>query len=81
MPWCPKCKAEFREGFSVCNTCHVPLIDHIPDGTETIAEPAQPDEDWLREDGKRTKLLRLLRTLIILFLALAVVLLLADKGI
>ena len=48
MPWCPKCKAEFREGFSVCNTCHVPLIDHIPDGTETIAEPAQPDEAWLR---------------------------------
>ena len=81
MPWCPKCKAEFREGFSMCKTCHGPLIDHIPDGTETIVEPPQPDEAWLREDGKRTRLLRLLRTLIILFLALAVVLLLADKGI
>lgn len=26
MPYCPKCRAEFREGFSMCNTCGVPLI-------------------------------------------------------
>jgi hypothetical protein len=24
--YCPKCKAEFREGFDHCNTCHVELI-------------------------------------------------------
>lgn len=30
MPWCPKCKAEYREGFTQCNTCHVPLVDTLP---------------------------------------------------
>ena len=30
MPWCPKCKAEYREGFTECNTCHVPLVDELP---------------------------------------------------
>lgn len=26
MPWCPICKAEYREGFNNCNDCKVPLV-------------------------------------------------------
>lgn len=79
MPWCPKCKAEFRTGFTTCNTCHIPLIDHEPDGTEQFEEP-QYDEKWLNDDPKRTRLLRILRALIVLFIFLAIALLLAGKG-
>ncbi len=27
MPWCPKCKNEYREGFSVCADCGSVLVD------------------------------------------------------
>ena len=30
MPWCPKCKAEFREGITtICNDCNVELVDEL----------------------------------------------------
>lgn len=32
MPWCPKCKTEYREGFTVCANCHVPLTEQCPEG-------------------------------------------------
>lgn len=35
MPWCPKCKSEYREGFTECATCHVPLVDELPEEDET----------------------------------------------
>jgi len=28
MPWCPKCKAEYRDGFSQCTDCNISLIDN-----------------------------------------------------
>lgn len=34
MPWCPKCKAEYREGFTECSTCQVPLVDTLPEENE-----------------------------------------------
>jgi len=34
--YCPKCNAEYREGFVECNTCSIPLID---------GPQAQPDSD------------------------------------
>ena len=81
MPWCPKCGAEFREGFTTCNSCQLPLIDHRPDGTEVV--PPEPDygEAWLQNNKKRARLLTVLRALIVLFLVAAVALLIADKGI
>lgn len=27
MPWCPKCKSEYREGFTVCADCGGELVD------------------------------------------------------
>lgn len=29
MTWCPKCKAEYREGFSVCSDCQIELVENI----------------------------------------------------
>lgn len=29
MPFCPSCGAEFRAGFTACNTCRVPLVDSL----------------------------------------------------
>lgn len=78
MPWCPKCGAEFREGFKTCNTCHVPLVSHEPDGSEQLPEMDEPKEKWLRRDSAREHLLRILRALIVFLLALAAVTLLAH---
>lgn len=46
MPWCPKCKAEYREGFTECSSCHVPLVDELPEETEV---PEQ--EQYVLPDG------------------------------
>jgi hypothetical protein len=32
--FCPKCKTEYREGFTVCSTCNVPLVNEDPRQTE-----------------------------------------------
>ncbi len=44
MPWCPKCRAEYRDGFTQCSTCGVPLVDELP-AEQPEAEPqaAQPE--------------------------------------
>ena len=46
MPWCPKCKAEYREGFTECSTCHVPLVDTLPEEKE-----APEREKFVLPDG------------------------------
>ena len=28
--YCPKCRAEYREGFYECADCRVPLVDQLP---------------------------------------------------
>ena len=28
--YCPKCRAEYREGFYECADCSVPLVDELP---------------------------------------------------
>ena len=78
MPWCPKCGAEFRAGFTACNTCHVKLIDHKPDGTEPIEELPPPPGGWERESPKKQRVLRILRALTFVLLAVAAVLLLQN---
>ena len=39
MPFCPSCGAEFRAGFTVCNTCGVDLVPSIE--KETRPAPAK----------------------------------------
>lgn len=34
MPWCPKCKNEYKEGYSVCADCGCKLVDEI--GAEMV---------------------------------------------
>ncbi len=67
MPWCPKCKAEYREGFTECMECKVPLIDKKPEEEEVILSDimerptkiytainrleAEAVKDMLRENG------------------------------
>ena len=29
MPWCPKCRNEYREGFTVCADCGMELVDEL----------------------------------------------------
>ena len=31
MPWCPKCKYEYREGIKEFSDCKIPLIDYYPE--------------------------------------------------
>jgi hypothetical protein len=35
--YCPRCKAEYREGFTQCADCRVPLVSALP-------EPPQPPD-------------------------------------
>lgn len=41
MPWCPKCKTEYREGFTVCADCGSELVEEEP--AETPAEEVEWD--------------------------------------
>lgn len=58
MPWCPQCKSEYREGFTVCADCHVELVDELPEEPETDEREFLDDEeltallnrDWSEED-------------------------------
>lgn len=42
MPWCPKCGTEYREGFTECADCHVPLTYTKPQLSEPEPEPPRP---------------------------------------
>lgn len=45
MPWCPKCRNEYREGFESCSDCGVALVEELPEETEGNAlEKAGEDE-------------------------------------
>jgi len=37
--FCPECRAEYREGFTECSDCHVPLAATLP--AEAAPEPAE----------------------------------------
>ena len=44
MPWCPKCKTEYREGFTVCADCGSELVKEQPvEERKTSRREAFPD--------------------------------------
>ena len=45
MPFCPKCKAEYRDGFTICADCKVALVDSLEKKRpveETEENPNEP---------------------------------------
>lgn len=30
MPWCPKCRDEYQEGYTFCSDCNVELVEELP---------------------------------------------------
>lgn len=38
MPWCPKCRSEYREGFTTCADCKETLVSELPPGSDHSAE-------------------------------------------
>jgi hypothetical protein len=36
--FCPKCRAEYREGFTICSECHMALVPELPPEFETRSE-------------------------------------------
>ena len=36
MPWCPKCKNEFQEGYTLCSDCKVELVEELSEVEEFI---------------------------------------------
>ena len=56
MPWCPKCKNEYREGFTVCADCHVELVDSLEENIKKSIYYGSEDElqkisDFLTVNG------------------------------
>ena len=44
MPWCPKCKNEYRKGIIVCADCNTPLVDELVEETvkaEVFSTPVE----------------------------------------
>jgi hypothetical protein len=39
--FCPKCKAEYREGFTKCADCNIDLVPVLPSEPEFPPEPEQ----------------------------------------
>ncbi len=36
MPWCPQCKNEFQEGYTLCSDCKVDLVDELTTEKEYV---------------------------------------------
>lgn len=62
MPFCPKCKIQYRDGFTVCSDCKVPLVDNLSevkedilDNADDIIEAANDAEETIEIDAEKVK--------------------------
>lgn len=46
MPYCPECRDEYREGFTVCADCGAALVEDLPPDA-----PAEPPEEGAGTHG------------------------------
>lgn len=59
MPFCPKCKAQYREGITVCADCKVELVDSLEEAeavqeTEVQAEETEAPEEMFADEEEVT---------------------------
>jgi hypothetical protein len=47
MPWCPKCGAEYLEGFKICSDCNTDLLDCLEHGEANKSDPEDDSEAYL----------------------------------
>lgn len=47
MPWCPKCKTEYREGFNICSDCNIELVPELPQDSDENANTINYKEAFL----------------------------------
>lgn len=52
MPWCPKCKNEYRKGITVCADCGVPLVEE--EANEEVLMDSDAAERMEAITGSRT---------------------------
>jgi len=54
MPWCPKCKTEYQEGFEKCADCGSDLVDELPEEelTEDVENEIEGVGDAFGEEEK-----------------------------
>lgn len=59
MPFCPKCKIQYREGFTICSDCKIPLVNSLSDVayTEEIVkdEVEEAVEETIEVDAEKLK--------------------------
>jgi hypothetical protein len=46
MPFCPRCRSEYRQGVSRCPECEVGLVDQLPPAPELVWDP----REWVTVD-------------------------------
>lgn len=55
MPWCPNCKNEYKEGFTVCADCGAALVETLEEGKKAIyfgtEEELYQIADFMRVNG------------------------------
>lgn len=49
MPWCPKCKSEYREGITTCADCKVELVEDLQAVKEEEEAVVNPYEEYVTE--------------------------------
>ncbi len=50
--FCPECRREYREGFTECAYCKVPLVETLPEETAESAEDSEQElEEALRQES------------------------------
>jgi hypothetical protein len=55
LPYCPRCRSEYRAGFTRCADCGLDLVDELPEEIreevpeEEVAEEAKPRREWLSQ--------------------------------